>query len=104
MKAMISQPMSGRTREEIESVRSEAAKRLNEMGYEVVNTFWPEKWASMNGCHPLAFVAKAIEKMADCDAVYFCKYWDDSRGCCLEHVAAWLYGLKVIYEGVSDEQ
>lgn len=31
-------------------------------------------------------------------AAYFCKGWEDARGCKIEHDAATAYGLEVLYE------
>lgn len=38
MKAMLSQPMAGKTDEEIVETREKAVKALKEKGYEIVNT------------------------------------------------------------------
>ena len=43
-KAMLSQPMAGRTDEEIIATREKAVKALEEMGFEVVNTFFTDEW------------------------------------------------------------
>lgn len=32
-----------------------------------------------------------------CDAVYFSRGWEQSKGCRLEHAAAEIYGLKIFY-------
>ena len=44
MKAMLSQPMAGKTQEEIVATREKAIAALKEQGYEIVNTLLP-----MNG-------------------------------------------------------
>ena len=31
-------------------------------------------------------------------AAYFCKGWENARGCRIEHAAAVAYGLEVLYE------
>lgn len=41
---------------------------------------------------------KAIEKMANCKAIYFCKGWAQHRGCRIEHQIALEYGHKCFYE------
>ena len=38
MKAMLSQPMAGKSEEEIKATRKQAIKVLEEKGYEIVNT------------------------------------------------------------------
>ena len=100
-KAMISQPMTGKTEEEIKITRDKAIKKLNELGYEVVNTlFTGETKEKSNDVvnAPLWFLAKSLHKMSECDAVYFCKGWGNTRGCNIEHDAAELYELTLIYE------
>ena len=46
MKAMISQPMAGKTDEEIAAARGKAVAALESMGYEVVNTLFTDEWYS----------------------------------------------------------
>ena len=103
-KAMLSQPMSGKTNEEIIKTREKAVKYLEEHGYEVVNTLFTDEWYSKENMEtrgvvqiPLCFLAKSIENMSLCHTAYFCPGWDNARGCKIEHDAAVAYGLEVIY-------
>ena len=105
MKAMLSQPMNGKTDEEIVGTRERAIKKLEASGYEVVNTLFTDEWYSSENMKnrgveniPLCFLAKSLESMSLCSAVYFCKGWDKARGCKIEHDAAVAYGLDIIYE------
>lgn len=105
MKAMISQPMSGKSDEEITNTRHRAVMALNGEGYEIVNTLfegdrYEEEYLESLGVQniPMYFLAKSIEKMASCDVVYFCKGWKKARGCIIENAAAKAYGVKMIYE------
>ena len=102
MKAMLSQPMAGKTDEEIIATREKAIKAR---GYEIVNTLFIDEWYNRENMEkrgvvqiPLCFLAKSLENMSLCHAVYFCKGWERARGCRLEHDAAVAYGLTVIYE------
>lgn len=79
-KAMLSQPMAGKTDEEIIETREKAMKERG-----VVQI-------------PLCFLAKSLENMSLCHAAYFCKGWENARGCRIEHDAAVAYGLEIIYE------
>ena len=45
-KAMLSQPMGGKTDEEIVEARERAINALEEKGYEVVNTLFTDEWYS----------------------------------------------------------
>ena len=46
MKAMLSQPMAGKTQEEIVATREKAIAALKEQGYEIVNTLFTDEWYS----------------------------------------------------------
>ena len=105
MKAMLSQPMVGKTEEEIIATREKAIATLKSMGYEVVNTLFTDEWYSQDSMStrgvvqvPLCVLAKSLENMSLCHAAYFCKGWEKARGCKIEHDAAVAYDLKVIYE------
>ena len=105
MKAMLSQPMAGKTDEEIIQTRERAIGILQEKGYEIVNTLFTDEWYDQENMKnrgvvqiPLCFLAKSLENMSLCHAAYFCKGWEKARGCRLEHEAAVAYGLDIIYE------
>lgn len=105
MKAMLSQPMNGKTNDEIVATRERAIKELEAAGYEVINTLFTDEWYSPENMKnrgveniPLCFLAKSLENMSLCNAAYFCKGWDKARGCKIEHDAAVAYGLDIIYE------
>lgn len=104
-KAMLSQPMAGKTDEEIIATRENAIKVLESKGYELVNTLFTDEWYNKENMEqrgvvqiPLCFLAKSLENMSLCHAAYFCKGWEKARGCRIEHEAACAYGLTVIYE------
>ena len=44
MKAMLSQPMAGKSEEEIKVTREKVIKALEAKGYEVVNTLFTDEW------------------------------------------------------------
>ena len=105
MKAMLSQPMAGKSEEEIISARNHAISALENAGYEVVNTLFTDEWYGKESMQkrgvanpPLCFLAKSLENMSLCHAAYFCKGWENARGCRIEHEAAKAYGLEIIYE------
>ena len=103
--AMLSQPMAGKSEEEIIETRETAITQLESMGYEVINTFFQDEWYNPENMIargvkqiPVCFLAKSIENMSLCDAAYFCKGWENARGCKIEHDVALAYGLTIIYE------
>ena len=104
-RAMISQPMAGKTDAEIVVTRERAIAALEANGYRIVNTLFTDEWYSKESMEsrgvvqiPLCFLAKSLENMSLCHAAYFCKCWENARGCRIEHEAAKAYGLEIIYE------
>lgn len=104
-KVMLSQPMNGKTDEEIAATKEKAVSYLEGKGYEVINTLFTDEWYSKEKMQqrgikqiPLCFLAKSLESMSLCEAAYFCEGWEEARGCRIEHDAALAYGLKIIYE------
>ena len=104
-KAMLSQPMAGKNEQEIVNTRREAMRVLSEKGFEVVNTLFTDEWYSAGPMEargvvqiPLCFLAKSLESMSLCHAAYFCKGWERTRGCRIEHEVALAYGLEMLYE------
>ncbi len=105
MKAMISQPMNGLTNEQISKDRERAVQHLTNAGYEIVNTLFTDEWYNNEQMQkrgvvniPLCFLAKSIENMANCHAVYFVKGWENARGCKVEHDTAKAYKVATLYE------
>lgn len=105
MKAMISQPMAGKTDEEIKLTREKAIYKLNKRGLDVVNTLFTDEWYSKDSMLdrgvvniPLCFLAKSLENMTLCNVLFCCKGWENARGCKIEHDVAVAYGLEIIYE------
>jgi hypothetical protein len=105
LKMMISQPMAGKTEQEIIESRERAMKYAEENGYEFVNTLFTDEWYSKEAMEergvvhiPLCFLAKSLENMSRCHAAYFCKGWENARGCRIEHAVAEAYGVTCIYE------
>lgn len=95
-KLFISQPMKGKTNEEIESERAKAveeAKTVFNDDVEVIDSFFKDAPVD---ARPLWFLGKSIELLSVADAAYFAKDWDKYRGCKIEHSCAVEYGIKVI--------
>lgn len=108
-KAMISQPMNDLTDEEIEKTREKAIRHLDRLGYKVVSTLFKDGWYNNSAMKdrgvmniPVYYLARSLESMSFCDAVYFCDGWEDYRGCRIEHDVAEEYGLDIIY--AEDEE
>lgn len=104
-KVMISQPMAGKTNEEIIATREKTIKILEKQGFEIVNTLFTDELYNDERMKergvvqiPLYFLVKSLKHMSFCNTVYFCKGWEHARGCKIEHDCAKAYGLEIIYE------
>ena len=96
MKIMISQPMKGKTNEQIRDERAELVTRLQEEGIEVVDTVFENAPADEDVA--IYMLSQSIRYIGKVDAVYFMKGWEKARGCKIEHEVAVEYGKKVFYE------
>lgn len=103
LKVFISQPMSGKEATTIDIVRAEAIKTIRQ--------HYPEEDLQIIDSHfqkhgkPLECLGDAIKLMADANIIYFCKNWEHSRGCLIEHACAELYMEKAdIIEDTDDER
>lgn len=94
----ISQPMRGKTNEEILAVREkaiESAERNLGEKVEVIDSFFKDAPVDAK---PLWYLAKSLELMSTADVVYFCKDWDKYRGCRIENTCAVEYGIELAFE------
>lgn len=98
LKAMLSQPMRGLSDEAIKATKEKAVEKLQSLGYEVVNTLFEDFPNGEEKHIPIAFLSKSIYSMSMVDAVYFCKGWEEARGCVIEHEVAAAYGVEIIEE------
>ena len=98
-KLFISQPMQGKSPEQIEMEREDAISRARDIlkeDVEVIDSYFKD-YNPLNGCIPLKYLAKSIELLADADVVYFASGWENARGCKIEHNCAQAYGICYIY-------
>lgn len=95
-KLFISQPMKGKTDEEILAVRAkaiESAERHLGEKVEVSESFFQGAPADAK---PLWFLGEAIKLLSTADVAYFAEGWQDARGCRIENTCAIEYGIDVI--------
>ena len=102
VKVFISQPMNGKSEEEIQRTREKAIasirKDLKDFGEEaeVLESYF-EDYNPDAGCVPLKYLAKSIELLADADWACFADDWEHARGCRIEHACALSYGIPIVY-------
>ncbi len=95
-KLFISQPMKGKTDEEILTERRKAirsAERQLGEPIEVIDSFFQSAPADAK---PLWFLGKSLELLSGADIAYFAKGWQEARGCRIENTCAIEYGIPVI--------
>ena len=87
---MISQPMKGKTNEQIREERAELVKRLQEEGHKVVDTVFENAPADEDVA--IYMLSQSIRYIGKVDAVVFMQGWENARGCKIEHEVALKYG------------
>lgn len=95
-KLFISQPMRGKTDEEILAVRAQAIQRAERVlgeEVEVIDSFFKGTVVpSTVLSRPLWFLGESLKMLAGADVAYFADGWEEARGCRIEHECAEEYG------------
>lgn len=95
-KLFISQPMRGKTNDEILAERCNAIQSAKDAlgeDVEVIDSFFKDAPAE---AHPLWFLGKSLELLSTADIAYFAPGWSEARGCKIEHDCAVAYGIHTI--------
>lgn len=95
MKIYISQGMSGKTPQEIEHERTEAAYAIAISFPKSVLKIVPKLTQYLDK-QPIYSAAKALEQMEGADLVCFTPDWDRYANCQLERDAAEIYGYQIV--------
>lgn len=99
VRLFISQPMRGKTDEEIEREREELiaiakAVYADRGEVEVIDSFFKGGLNVPAGAKaPLYYLSKSLELLATADVAIFAKDWREARGCRIEHECADGYGV-----------
>jgi hypothetical protein len=102
-KLFISQPMRGKTNEEIMLVREKAIKSTErELGerVEVIDSFFKD---APHDAQPLWYLGESLKLLSTADVAYFAKGWGGARGCRIEHQCAIDYEIELVIEDYTDE-
>lgn len=95
-KLFISQPMKGKTNEEIRKEREEAIfceKELMGDEIEVIDSFFENAPAD---ARPLWYLGESLKLLSTADVAYFAPGWKSARGCKIEHICAEQYGINIV--------
>ena len=95
IKIFISQPMSGKTDEEIVNTREVAEALITAKYWYEDITFIPSFIKKANDINPIFCLGSAIMKLADADIAFFLPGWKESRGCLIEYEVCERYGIEV---------
>lgn len=102
-KLFISQPMKGKTDEEIQKEREKAiaaAKEALGEDVEVIDSFFKDFPENPTGNVPLQYLSKSIALLAEANIAYFAPGYENARGCIIEFNCADSYGIPwITYEG-----
>ena len=103
-KLFISQPMNGKTDEEIIHERNVAIRRAKAVikeDVQVIDSFFVKAPIETN---PLWFLSESIEFLSTADIAYFAVGWDKARGCKIEHEVCKQYGIPTIEASIVGEE
>ena len=89
MKLMISQPMRGKTNEQIRAERAELILKLEAEGHEVVDTVFENAPADEDVA--IYMLSQSIRYIGKVDGIVFMKGWENARGCKIEYYVAQYY-------------
>ena len=106
----ISQPMTGKSEEEILATRQKAIDKIHQLfdaDGERVNIIASyindatrkrfEERVSDNINWDIYWLSKSLERLAMADMIWLCEGWEHSKGCKIELECAIQYGLVVVY-------
>lgn len=94
----ISQPMNGKTDDEILAARANAVQAARDSAgeeVEVIDSFFQNAPAE---ARPLWYLGKSLEILSTADIAYFAPGWCEARGCRIENQCAKEYGIEKIIE------
>lgn len=96
MKVMISLPMNGRKKEEVEARMQKLKEDFAKLHIDVVDSFLTDEIE--NSYHPgVYYLGRTLTQfMHNVDAVYFDDGWFEARGCRIENAVCQEYGIKIL--------
>ena len=97
LNVFISQPMKDKTDKEIEAERQKAVATIKKIypnrDVQIIDSFFKD---APHDAKPVWFLGKSLELLSTADVAYFCKGWDNYRGCKLEHKVCEDYDIPFI--------
>lgn len=99
MKIYISIPITGHNLAEQKAKAQRFAGYIDALGHDAINPFSvPDVTTNVSEQVKYAhYMGEDLKELLMCDAAYFSRGWEESKGCRLEHTAAQIYNLKIYY-------
>ena len=94
----ISQPMNGKTDNEILEVRNTAIKKIREKWHNaiIIDSLFLDTFCTGNV--GLKYLAQSLAILAEADVAWFCNGWENARECRIENECAIEYGIPLVVE------
>lgn len=103
IRVFISQPMRGKSNEEIIKERKKAYENIKRLypndNIIVIDSFFKD---APHDAKPLFYLANALMLLSTADVAYFTKDYYNARGCKIEYECALNYGIDIIDEVTLD--
>jgi hypothetical protein len=106
LRLFVSQPVAGRPDEDVFGERAEARDRVQaaypDRHVALIGSFLSE---TPEGAHPpLWYLGASLQLMSGADLAYFCRGWEDARGCKVEFECAEAYEIPMtFYDEIEGE-
>ena len=99
-KVFISVGMSGRDEKDVRNDIMRISNRIIGLGFDgitIIHNYDCVRPADCENNH-LWYLGEAIKQLGECDVCYFCKGWENHRGCLVEFEVCKLYDIEIIFE------
>lgn len=97
MRIMLSQPMKGKTEDEIKKEREQLIKLFAEKNIIVADTLFDDVVPDYINAG-VYYLGKSLIELSRVDALFMCDGWENARGCRIEKEVAEEYGVKILYK------
>ena len=108
----ISQPMTGKSEEEILATRQKEIDKIHQLASEkdiqvhIVDSYVDdatrkhfEERLTDDINWDIYWLSQSLQKLALADTIWLCEGWEHSKGCNIEFACAIQYGLGIMYSG-----
>ena len=97
VKVFISQPMRGKTYEQVMEERHELVELMGSSVEEPVIII-DSVFKDFNpGTHPLIYLAESIRLLSEADVLFMMPGWEKANGCVIERECALRYDIPIMY-------